>query len=60
MWAEHGIWSYTFEMYPSSQEQGGFYPTDNVIGPQTTRNDTAVDLLLGYADCVPRIIGVTC
>ncbi len=37
-----------------------FYPTDNVIGPQTTRNDAAVDLLLGYADCVPRIIGVTC
>ena len=60
MWAEHDIWSYTFEMYPPSQEQGGFYPTDNVIGPQTSRNDTAVDLLLGYADCVPRIIGVTC
>jgi len=60
MWAEHGIWSYTFEMYPSSQEQGGFYPTDNVIGPQTSRNDAAVDLLLGYANCAPRIIGVTC
>ena len=39
MWAEHGIWSYTFEMYPPSQEQGGFYPTDNVIGPQTSRNE---------------------
>lgn len=60
MWAEHGIWSYTFEMYPSSQEQGGFYPTDNLIGPQTTRNDAAVDLLLSYADCVPRIIAVPC
>ncbi|MCA1673556.1 MAG: zinc carboxypeptidase, partial [Actinobacteria bacterium] len=60
MWAEHGIWSYTFEMYPSGQEQGGFYPTDNVIGPQTSRNDAAVDLLLGYADCIPRIIGVSC
>jgi hypothetical protein len=31
-----------------------------VIGGETSRNDAAVDLLLGYADCVPRIIGVTC
>jgi murein tripeptide amidase MpaA len=60
MWTEYRIWSYTFEMYPPSQEQGGFYPTDNVIAPQTSRNDAAVDLLLSYADCVPRIIGVPC
>jgi len=47
-------------MYPPSQEQGGFYPTDNVIGGETSRNDAAVDLLLDYADCMPRIIGITC
>ncbi|MGH3979051.1 MAG: M14 family metallopeptidase [Pseudonocardiaceae bacterium] len=60
MWAEHGIWSYTFEMYPTSELQGGFYPPDTVIEAETARNDAAADLLLGYADCVPRITGGTC
>lgn len=60
MWAEHGIWSYTFEMYPTNQLGGGFYPPDSVIDRETTRNDAAVDLLLSYADCVPRITGARC
>ncbi len=49
MWAQHGIWSFTFEMYPDSQAQGGFYPPDSVIERETTRNDAAVDLLLRRA-----------
>lgn len=53
MWAEHHIWSFTFEMYPTSQTQGGFYPPDTVIKRETERNDDAVDLLLHAADCVP-------
>ena len=53
MWARHGIWSFTFEMYPSGQLQGGFYPPDTVIKRETERNDDAVDLLLRSADCVP-------
>ncbi|MGH3852943.1 MAG: M14 family metallopeptidase [Pseudonocardiaceae bacterium] len=60
MWAQHHIWSYTLEMYPTSLTQGGFYPPANVIDRETARNDAAVDLLLNYADCVPRIIGAHC
>lgn len=60
MWATHRIWSYTFEMYPTSQSQGGFYPPDSVIAREVARNDAAVDLFLGYADCPPRITGRTC
>jgi hypothetical protein len=60
MWAQHHIWSYTLEMYPTSLTEGGFYPPASVIDRETTRNDKAVDLLLDYADCVPRITGGTC
>ncbi|MGH3687712.1 MAG: M14 family metallopeptidase [Pseudonocardiaceae bacterium] len=60
MWSQHHIWSVTLEMYPTSLTQGGFYPPANVIDRETTRNDAAVDLLLNYADCVPRIIGARC
>jgi carboxypeptidase T len=60
MWSQHHIWSFTLEMYPTSLTQGGFYPPANVIDRETARNDAAVDLLLGYADCVPRIIGARC
>jgi carboxypeptidase T len=61
MWATHKIWSYTFEMYPKSASGlNGFYPRDTQIATQVTRNDTAVDLFLGYADCVPRVIGQSC
>ncbi len=60
MWAQHGIWSYTFEMYPTSQAQGGFYPPETEIEREVKRNNAAVDLLLDYADCVPRIVGAPC
>jgi carboxypeptidase T len=58
MWATHGIFSYTIEMYPGpSGSGGGFYPPDEQIGPQTTRMREAVLLFSEYADCVYRIIG---
>ncbi|MCO1576730.1 M14 family metallopeptidase [Crossiella sp. SN42] len=57
MWGQHKIWSFTFEMFGG---QYGFYPPDELIGRETTRNDKAVDLILTYADCVPRIVGGTC
>jgi carboxypeptidase T len=60
MWAQHHIWSYTLEMYPTSLIEGGFYPPSGVIDRETARNDKAVDMLLDYADCVPRITGATC
>jgi hypothetical protein len=57
MWATHGIWAYTFEMYPgSSGAGGGFYPPDEVIPAQTSRNKEAVLLLSEYADCPYRVI----
>lgn len=48
MWATHKIWSFTFEMYPKGSSPG-FYPRDTQIGPQTTRNDQAVDILINAA-----------
>ncbi|MBQ1051572.1 zinc carboxypeptidase [Micromonospora sp. C51] len=57
MWATHGIWAYTFELYPGSASGGGFYPPDEVIPQQTTRNREAVLILSEYADCPYRAIG---
>ncbi|GLW11832.1 hypothetical protein Misp01_69600 [Microtetraspora sp. NBRC 13810] len=55
LWGVHKIFSYTFEMYPVGSP--GFYPPDEQIGPQTSRNREAVLRFLEYADCVYRIIG---
>ncbi|MDR7300536.1 M14 family metallopeptidase [Haloactinomyces albus] len=49
MWAEHGILSFTFEMYPGSGGIEGFYPPDEVIDRETARNDEAVSILLREA-----------
>ena len=57
MWAVHGIWAYTFELYPRSASGGGFYPPDEVIPQQTSRNREAVLILTEYADCPYRAIG---
>ncbi|MGP3968616.1 M14 family metallopeptidase [Streptomyces sp. 6N223] len=57
MWGDQGIFSYTFEMYPTSEAEGGFYPPGDVIDRETSRNREAVLLMLEYADCVYRIIG---
>jgi hypothetical protein len=58
MWATHGIFSYTFELYPGpSGSGGGFYPPDEVIPQQTSRNREAVLILSEYADCPWRAIG---
>ncbi|MEU4832497.1 M14 family zinc carboxypeptidase [Streptosporangium sp. NPDC023615] len=56
MWGVHKIFSYTFEMYPTSASPG-FYPPDEQIVPQTTRNREAVLRFIEYSDCVYRIIG---
>jgi len=60
LWATQGVYSYTFEMYPSSGGLSSFYPPDEVITRETTRNRAAVLLLLDYSDCPSRVIGVTC
>jgi carboxypeptidase T len=58
-WGQHRIYNYTFEMFPRTSNPG-FYPPDEQIGPQTSRNREAFLMLLEYADCVPRIIGGSC
>lgn len=59
MWATHGIFSYTIELYPGpSGSGGGFYPPDEQIVPQTTRMRETVLLFSEYADCVYRIVGL--
>ncbi|RMI28751.1 M14 family metallopeptidase [Streptomyces triticirhizae] len=57
-WADQGIFSFTFEMYPPSQAGGGFYPPGSVIDRETARNREAVLTLLSYADCVYRAAGL--
>jgi hypothetical protein len=60
LWATQHVYSFTFEMYPSSGGIDGFYPPDEVIGRETTRNRESVLTLLDYSDCPPRVIGATC
>ncbi|MDI1462818.1 M14 family metallopeptidase [Catellatospora sp. KI3] len=57
MWGQHKIFAYTFEMYPGSSGGGGFYPPDEVIPAQTSRNREAVLMLAEAADCVYKVIG---
>ena len=57
LWGAQRIFAYTFEMYPSSSGGGGFYPPDEVIERETSRNRDAVLQLLENADCMYRSIG---
>ncbi|MDQ1036433.1 carboxypeptidase T [Streptomyces sp. V3I8] len=57
LWGSQKIFSYTFEMYPSSSGGGGFYPPDEVIERETSRNRDAVLQLLENSDCMYRSIG---
>ncbi|MEU7579326.1 M14 family metallopeptidase [Streptomyces sp. NPDC041068] len=56
LWGNQKIFGYTFEMYPRSGG-GGFYPPDEVIERETSRNRDAVLQLLENADCMYRSIG---
>ncbi|MDH2430196.1 M14 family metallopeptidase [Sphaerisporangium sp. TRM90804] len=56
LWGTYKIFTYTFEMYPRGSSPG-FYPPDEQIVTQTTRNREAVLRFLEYSDCVYRIIG---
>ncbi|CAM5290357.1 M14 family metallopeptidase [Streptomyces fumanus] len=57
LWGNQKIFGYTFEMYPTSSSGGGFYPPDEVIERETSRNRDAVLQLLENADCMYRSIG---
>ncbi|GHF61015.1 carboxypeptidase T [Streptomyces mashuensis] len=58
LWGNQKIFAYTFEMYPDeSGAGGGFYPPDEVIDRETSRNRESVLRLLENADCMYRSIG---
>lgn len=57
LWGANGIFAFTFEMYPTDGSGPGFYPPDEVIGRETTRNREAVLLLLEAAACPRAAIG---
>ncbi|WP_171109985.1 MULTISPECIES: M14 family metallopeptidase [Streptomyces] len=57
LWGSQKIFGYTFEMYPRGFSGGGFYPPDEVIERETSRNRDAVLQLLENADCMYRSIG---
>jgi hypothetical protein len=57
MWGTQGVFAYTFEMYPGPNGAEGFYPADEVIGRETSRNREASLQLAEFADCPYRIIG---
>jgi carboxypeptidase T len=57
LWGTHKIFAYTFEMYPTSSAQGGFYPPASVIVRETSRNREAALLLAEVADCPYKVIG---
>ena len=44
-------------MYPETAAEGGFYPPDEVIPAQTSRNRAAILYLLDKADCPYKVIG---
>jgi carboxypeptidase T len=52
----HKVFAYTFEMY-SVGSNPGFYPPDEVIPQQTSRNRQAVIYIMQQADCPYRTIG---
>ena len=56
LWGQHKIFGYTFEMYPKTSSPG-FYPPDEAIATQTSRNREAVLRLLEISDCPQRAIG---
>ena len=56
LYGAHGIMNFAFEMYPVTSGQGGFYPGDEIIPAQTSRNRDAILYLLDKADCPYKVI----
>jgi hypothetical protein len=56
LWGNFKVFAYTFEMYPRTSSPG-FYPPDEVIGREVSRNREAVLRLLELSDCPYRAIG---
>jgi len=57
LYGEHGIFAFTFEMFPKSGDPG-FYPPASLIERETRRNDAAVIYLARMADNPLKVIGM--
>ncbi len=59
MYGRQGIFSFTFELYPTEQvsSHADHEPPDEVIGKQTARNRSALLYLIDAADCPWKVIG---
>jgi hypothetical protein len=57
LWGDQQVFAFTFELYPINGWDGGFYPPDEVIARETSRNREAVLRLLEAADCPYEVIG---
>lgn len=57
LYGAHRIFSLSFELYPVTSGQGGFYPPDEVIPAETARNREAVLYLIEKGDCPYAVIG---
>ncbi|QKW10903.1 zinc carboxypeptidase [Streptomyces sp. NA04227] len=57
LWGAQKVFAYTFEMYPGDSGSDGFYPPDEVIEKETSRNREAVLKLIDNADCMYKAIG---
>lgn len=57
-WAfgEHGIISFTIELYPASMDKGGFYPSASQVQPVVKNNIPAALYLIHYADNPYRVL----
>ena len=53
---EHGIISFTFELYPASLWEGGFYPPASVIQDVVNNNIPSALYLIDYADNPYRVL----
>lgn len=56
LYGAHGILNYTFEMYPKTSSPG-FYPGDEIIPAETSRNRASILYLLEKAGCPYSVIG---
>lgn len=57
LYGQQGIFAFTFELYPPTTSPD-FYPDDDVIPAQTSRNRQAVSALIGVADNPHKVIGL--
>jgi carboxypeptidase T len=57
LWGANGVFAFTFEMYPADGPGPGFYPPDELIHRETSRNREAALLLLEEAACPYAAIG---